>query len=68
MLGSRQSIVHTEQIVLYIENQRLSKMQINKNVCMCVIIDKHLSWDKQIDDICLNITHRITLLRLKAPI
>ena len=29
-----------------------------------VIIDKHLSWDKQIDTVCLNITRKISLLKL----
>ena len=28
------------------------------------IIDKNLSWDKQIDAVCLNVTRRITLLKL----
>ena len=29
-----------------------------------IIIDKTLSWDKQIDSVCLNISRRITLLKI----
>ena len=62
MIGSRQNLVRTEQIVLYIENQVIQNADQQK--LLGVITDKNLSWDKQIDVVCLNITRRITLLKL----
>ena len=62
ILVSRQNLVRTEQIVLYIENQVIQNADQQK--LLGVIIDKNLSWDKQINAVCLNITHRITLMKL----
>ena len=59
MIGSRQNLVRTEQIVLYIENQVIQNADQQK--LLGVIIDKNLSLDKQIDAIC---TRRIMLLKL----
>ena len=42
------------EIIKEVENQKL----------LGVIIDKTLSWDKQIDAVCLNVTRRITLMNL----
>ena len=42
------------EIIKEVENQKL----------LGVIIDKTLSWDKQIDAVCLNVTRRITLMKL----
>ena len=41
-------------IIKGVENQRL----------LGIIIHKPLSWDKQIDAVCLNVTRRITLMKL----
>ena len=64
MLGSRQNLVRTEQIILYIENQVIQNADQQK--LLCVIIDQNLSWDKHIGAVCLNITRRITLLKLHS--
>ena len=53
MTGSRQNLARTEQIVLYIENQVIQNADQQK--LLGVIIDKNLSWDKEIDAVCLNI-------------
>ena len=42
------------EIIKEVENQKL----------LGVIIDKTLSGDKQIDAVCLNVTRRITLMKL----
>ena len=59
--GSHQNIGHINmevfidgEIIKEVENQKL----------LGVIIDKTLSWDKQIDAVCLNVTKRITLMKL----
>ena len=61
LLGSRQNLLRTEQIKLYIENHVILGTEQQK--LLGVIIDKNLSWDKQIDAVCLNVTCRITLLK-----
>ena len=59
--GSRQTVGNISmeifidrEIIKEVENQKLPG----------VIIDKTLSWDKQIDAVCLNVTRRITLMKL----
>ena len=59
--GSRQTVGNISmeifidgEIIKEVENQKL----------LVVIIDKTLSWDKQIDAVCLNVTRRITLMKL----
>ena len=59
--GSRQTVGNISmkifidgEIIIEVENQKL----------LGVIIDKTLSWDKQIDAVCLNVTRRITLMKL----
>ena len=45
--------MHTEQIVLYTENQVIQNA-VQQNL-LGVIIDKNLSWDKQINYVCLKV-------------
>ena len=62
MLGSRHNlsandrlqIIFDDELIKHVENQKL----------LGIIIDKNLTWEKQIDSVCLNITRRITLLKL----
>ena len=54
--------MHADQITLYIENEMIKNADHQK--LLGIIIDKNLSWDKQIDAVCANITRRITLLKL----
>ena len=62
MLGSRQQLMRADQITLYIENEMIKNADHHK--LLGVIIDKNLSWDKQINGFCANITRQITLLKL----
>ena len=62
LLGSRQNLMRTEQIKLYIENH--VNLGTEQQTLLGVIIDKNLSWDKQIDAVCLNVTRRIILLKM----
>ena len=62
MLGFRKNLIRTEQIDVYIEHEVIQNVEQHK--LLGVIIDKHLSWDKQIDFVCLNISSRITLRKL----
>ena len=59
--GSRQTVGNISmeifidgEIIKEVENQKL----------LGVIIDKTLSWDNQIDAVCLNVTRRIALMKL----
>ena len=62
MLGFRKNLIRTEQIDVYIEHEVIQNVEQHK--LLGVIIDKHLSWDKQMDFVCLNISRRITLRKL----
>lgn len=61
-IGTRQCLIKVDNINIYIDNQIVKEVQNQK--LLGVNIDKTLNWDKQIDDVCLNITRRITLLKL----
>lgn len=61
-LGSRQKIRQLDPIDIYLDNELIQTVQSQK--LLGVIIDQNLSWDKQIDAVCLNVTRRITLLKM----
>ncbi|MCU7801538.1 MAG: reverse transcriptase family protein, partial [gamma proteobacterium symbiont of Lucinoma myriamae] len=61
-IGTRQNLSHSDTIKLYLDNEVIKEVDNQKLLGM--IIDKNLSWEKQIDSVCLNITRRITLLKL----
>ena len=46
----------------FIDGEIIKKVE--KQELLGIIIDKTFSWDKQIDAICLNVTRRITLIKL----
>ena len=62
MLGSRHTlsandilqIIFDDELIQHVENQKVLSIRINKN----------LTWENQIDSVFLNITKRITLLKL----
>ena len=56
--------MRADQITLHIENEMIKNADHQK--LLCIIIDKNLSWDKQIDAVCANITRRIALLKLMS--
>ena len=59
--GSRQT-VGTISMEIFIDGEIRKEVQNQR--LLEVIIDKTLSWDKQIDAVCLNVTRRITLMKL----
>ena len=61
-IGSRQNLSNYNALNITIDNEDISNVDNQK--LPGIIIDKTLSWDKQIDSVCLNITRRITLLKL----
>lgn len=61
-IGTRRNLTRTEQIKVYLDNDLIQT--VNDQKLLGVIIDNSLSWDKQIDVVCLNSTRRITLLKL----
>ena len=61
-IGSRQNLSNSDDFFIIVDNEDISNVD-NQNQ-LGIIIDKTLSWDNQIDSVCLNITRRITLLKL----
>ena len=61
-LGSRQNLNRNEAFEIYIEGQLIQSVEQQKR--LGVVIDRRLTWHKQIDAVCLNISCRITLLKL----
>ena len=61
-IGSRQNLLNIDNINIIIDNENISGVENQK--LLGIIIDKTLSWDKQIDSVCLNISRRITLLKI----
>ena len=59
-LGSRQNLNRNAAIEIYFESQLIQSME-QQNL-LGVVIDRSLTWDKQID--AVNISRRITLLKL----
>ena len=61
-IGIRYHTSRTDHISIIIDNEQIQTVEFQK--LLGVIIDRTLSWDKQIDSVCLNITRRLTLLKL----
>ena len=61
-IGSRQNLSNNDELSITIDNEDISNVDNQK--LLGIFIDETLSWDKQIDSVCLNITRRITLLKL----
>ena len=59
--GSRQNIAHIKMEV-FIDGEIIKEVE-SQNL-LGIIIDKTLSCDKQIDAVCLNVTRRITSMKL----
>ena len=59
---TRQNLSNSDDLFIIIDDDDISNVDNRK--LLGIIIDKTLSWDKQIDSVCLNITRRITLLKL----
>ena len=61
-VGSRQNVAKLDVMEICIDNEIIKEVENQK--LLGVIINKTLAWDKEIDAICLNITRRITLMKL----
>ena len=61
-IGSRQNPSNNDDFFIIIDNENISNVGIQK--VLGIIIDTTLSWDKQIDTVCLNITGRIFYLNM----
>ena len=56
------ALSNSDDLFIIIDDDDISNVDNQK--LLGIIIDKTLSWDKQMDSVCLNITRRITLLKL----
>ena len=61
-IGSRQNLPLNNDLCIIFDDEDI--LNVDNKKLLGIIIDKTLSWDKQIDSVCLNITRRITLLKL----
>ena len=61
-LGARQNLSRIETVHVYLDEDIIK--EVNHEKLLGIIIDRNLTWDKQIDAVCLNVTRRITLLKL----
>ena len=62
LIGTRQNLSLVESLEIYVDNEIIKEVENQK--LLGVMIDKYLSWDKQVDIVSLKITRRITLLKL----
>ena len=62
LLGTRYYISHNEEIHIYLDNQMIENVHTQK--LLGVYIDNTLNWDKQVDFVCLNVSRKISLLKL----
>ena len=62
LLGTRQKLIQADKIEIMLESEFIEMVDSHK--LLGVIVDKHLSWDKQKDTVCLNITRKTSLLKL----
>ena len=60
LLCTRQKLLQADKIEIMLESEIIEMVDSHK--LLGVIIDKHLSWDKQIDTACLNITRKISFI------
>ena len=60
--GTRQILNRNDALEIYMVGLPLRAVDNQKLIG--VVIDKHLTFDNQIDSVCLDITHIITLLKL----
>ena len=60
--GTCQNVLQVDKLTFFTDNEHIR--EVDNHTVIGVIIYKTLSWDKQIDAVCLNITRRITLMKL----
>ena len=62
LLGSRRILNKTDPLEIFLDNEQIQNVEEQK--LLGLIIANKLTWNEQIDTVCLNITRRITLLKL----
>ena len=62
LTGARQTLLHTDLIAIYLDNELLKLVDNQK--LLGITIDNTLSWATQVDNVCQNVTKRITLMKL----
>ena len=60
--GTRQILNRNDALEINMDGEMLRAVDNQK--LLGIVIDKHLTFDNQIDSVCLNITRRITILKL----
>ena len=60
-IGSRYSILNNHKLELTLDNNEIQTADTFK--MLGIQLDQMLTWDKQIDSVCLNITRKITLMK-----
>ena len=60
-IGTRQNLSNSHDISTFLDIELISNVDNQRR--LGIIIDKTLSWEKQIASVCLNITRQITLLK-----
>ena len=61
-IGSRYSILNNHELVLTLDNNGIQTSDSFK--LLEIPSDQMLTWNKQIDSVCLNITRKITLMKM----
>ena len=61
-IGSRYSILNNHKLELTLDNNEIQTADTFK--MLGIQVDQMLTWDKQIDSVCLNITRKITLMKM----
>ena len=62
LLGTRQKLIQADKIEIMLESKL--KEMVDSHKLLGVIIGKHISWDKEIATVYLDITRKISLLKL----
>ena len=60
--GTRQTLMQLDSLDILLKDEHIETVDSQK--LLGIIIDKSLTWDKQVDAVCLNVSRRITLLKL----
>ena len=61
-IGTRQTLMQLDSVDILLKDEHIKTVDSQK--LLGIIIDKSLTWDKQVDAVCLNVSRRITLLNL----
>ena len=60
--GTRQTLMQLDSLDIFLNDEHTETVASQK--LLGIIIAKSLTWDKHVDAVCLNVSRRITLLKL----